>query len=367
MKCIDQLFSKDGLLTNIGNYILLFIIIIFCISIILFTKCGFYLIEEDFKKKLKELSKNIKYNIAKSDNKKEKKKKGKKISNPIKKQKKRKISKSSKKLEVKYNEKSDLKISTSQIIDKSKCDNKNILIDKKNKIWKKNNGMEKFLDCELNYLNYEEALLYDKRTYWSYYISLLKTNHPVLFAFYPYKDYNIKIIKLDLFLQSFAIYFAMNTLFFNKSSIHKIYEDGGAYNISYFIPQIILSFIISFFISDVIKYLFLSERNILELRYDINLTYEKIINIKRCLKVKYILFFILSQIFLIVFWYYLSSFCAVYQNSQVYLIKNTLISFALSLLFPIIINFFTSLLRLNSLKNKNKKCIFKISKFMQII
>ena len=241
------------------------------------------------------------------------------------------------------------------------------LLVRKKKNWKKNNGMESFLDCELNYLNYEEALLYDKRTYYSYYISLLKMNHPILLAFYPYKDYNIKIIKMDLFFQSFAIYFAINTLFFNKSSIHKIYEDGGVYNISYFIPQIILSFIISFFISDVIKYLFLSGRNILELRYMSNLKNEKIINIKRCLKIKYILFFILSEIFLILFWYYLSSFCAIYQNSQVYLIKNTLISFTLSLFFPIIINLFTSLLRLNSLKNKNKKCIFKISKIMQTI
>ena len=369
MKCINQLFSKDGLLTNIGNYILLFIIIIFCISIIIFTKFGFYLIEEDFKKKLKELSKNIKKDISKNDNKKKKKKKVRKISNPIKKQMKRKINKSNKKLEVKFNEKSDLKISTNQIIsfDKSKYYNKNIFIGKKKKNWKKNNGMESFLDCELNYLNYEEALLYDKRTYYSYYISLLKMNHPILLAFYPYKDYNIKIIKMDLFFQSFAIYFAINTLFFNKSSIHKIYEDGGVYNISYFIPQIILSFIISFFISDVIKYLFLSGRNILELRYMSNLKNEKIINIKRCLKIKYILFFILSEIFLILFWYYLSSFCAIYQNSQVYLIKNTLISFTLSLFFPIIINLFTSLLRLNSLKNKNKKCIFKISKIMQTI
>jgi len=269
---------------------------------------------------------------------------------------------------VKFNEKSSLKISTNQIMSIEKSnDNKNTLLNKTKKIGKKNNGIKKFLDCELNYFNYNKALLYDKRTYCRYYISLLKISNPILFAFYPYKDYNIKIIKIDLFFQSFVIYFAMNTFFFNKSSIHKIYEDGGVYNISYFIPQIILSFIISFFISDVIKYYFLSERNILELKYETNLSNEKIIKIKRCLKIKYIFFFILSQIFLIFFWYYLSSFCAVYQNSQIYLIKNTLISYLLSLFFPLIINSFTSLLRLYSLKNRNKICIFKISKFMQLI
>ena len=380
MKCINQIFSKDGLLTNIGSYILIIIIILFSISIIIFTKCGFYLIDEDFKKIRKKSSKNIKYNISKisndkqkNNNKKKRRKNGRNISsiyNPIKRQMKKKIktAKSCKKLEVKFNEKSSLKISTNQIMSIEKSnDNKNTLLNKTKKIGKKNNGIKKFLDCELNYFNYNKALLYDKRTYCRYYISLLKISNPILFAFYPYKDYNIKIIKIDLFFQSFVIYFAMNTFFFNKSSIHKIYEDGGVYNISYFIPQIILSFIISFFISDVIKYYFLSERNILELRYESNLSYEKIIKIKRCLKIKYIFFFILSQIFLIFFWYYLSSFCAVYQNSQIYLIKNTLISYLLSLFFPLIINSFTSLLRLYSLKNRNKICIFKISKFMQLI
>ena len=38
-------------------------------------------------------------------------------------------------------------------------------------------------DFELNSLNYEEALYSDKRTYCEYYISLLKNNHPLVFAF----------------------------------------------------------------------------------------------------------------------------------------------------------------------------------------
>jgi hypothetical protein len=61
MKCIDTLFSKEGLLTNIGNYILLSIIIIFLISSIFFYKCGYFLIEkmieEIIKKKIKKKSK----------------------------------------------------------------------------------------------------------------------------------------------------------------------------------------------------------------------------------------------------------------------------------------------------------------------
>ena len=49
MKCIYTLFTKDGLLTNYGSYIILLIIIIFIILIILYFKFGIYLIEKDIK------------------------------------------------------------------------------------------------------------------------------------------------------------------------------------------------------------------------------------------------------------------------------------------------------------------------------
>jgi hypothetical protein len=89
MKCIDQLFSKDGLLTNIISYFLIIITIFFCISAIIFTKYGFYIIEQDIKKILSKRKKNInelQYNIYSTNIKKKKKKKKKSIIvNPTKK------------------------------------------------------------------------------------------------------------------------------------------------------------------------------------------------------------------------------------------------------------------------------------------
>ena len=41
IKCYNTLFSKEGLLTNIGNYILLFSIILCIITSIIFYKCGY--------------------------------------------------------------------------------------------------------------------------------------------------------------------------------------------------------------------------------------------------------------------------------------------------------------------------------------
>ena len=68
-------------------------------------------------------------------------------------------------------------------------------------------------DEEKNSLSYKLALKFDKRSYCEYYISLLKTKHVFIFAFFHSKDYNVRIIKIDLFLLNFSIYFTVNALF----------------------------------------------------------------------------------------------------------------------------------------------------------
>ena len=373
MKCYNTLFSKEGLLTNIGSYILLFTVVLCVLFSIIFYKCGYHIIETEiqqiisFRKKMNK--KNI-YDIKQNNkrkimNKGKKTKRKSKVFNPSRRKSKQKFT------NKKYNQnttnsKTNLK-KINLIINNQHIVNGNIII-YKNDEDNKNKNLIKFKNCELNYLNLEEALKYDKRTFFQYYISLLKIKILFLFSFYPIDDYNIKIIKIFLFFLFFDIYFAINTLFFNESTIHQIYKDKGEYNLKYFLPQIIYSFFISYIINSFIKFVCLSERNILKLKYEENLNDfpEKANKVKKCLVIKYILFFVLSLLFLILFWYYLSSFCAVYKNSQVYLIKNTFISFIISIVFPFIFYLFPSLFRTISLKNNGNKCFFQISKGLQL-
>ena len=81
------------------------------------------------------------------------------------------------------------------------------------------------------------------------------------------------------------------------------------------------------------------------------------------------LYFILSFLFLIFFWYYLSMFGVIYRNTQLQLLKDTLISFGLSLIYPFGIYLIPGLFRIPALSNaKNKRiCIYKTSLFIQII
>ena len=384
MKCISLLFSKNGLLKNLGSYILIFTILLFIISIVIFYKCGYQIIQNkindilDLKIKYKnntdifELKKKI-YN--KKNNIKKRKKSN--LSNPNKKKKKNNISH--------FNYKSKKKDSSYSNIPFSKTDLKNtkVLInnDKESMVVYKSkisNSREKnynnkinLKEFEINSFSYEEAFELDKRRYHEYYFSLIKTKVPFLLAFYPIDDYNIQIIKICLFFQFFIIYIAVNTFFFNESTIHQIYKDGGKYNFLYFFPQIIYSFIICYISTSFIKYFSLSENNLLELKRETNPNkiYDKANNTKTCLIIKYILFFIINFVFLIFFWFYLSSFCAVYNNTQIYVIINALLSFIISIIYVFIFNIFPTIFRIISLKEKNSINIsfYKISKIIQLM
>ena len=225
-------------------------------------------------------------------------------------------------------------------------------------------------DNELNSLIYKKALLYDKRVYSQYYFSLLKTGHLFIFSFYSNnKDYYPQIIKIFLFFFFFDVYLTINVLFFNQNTLHQIYEDKGEFNLIYQIPQILCSTIISSVINSLIKFLALENNNIVVLKNaktkDDLITKEK--NIYKKIKLKFCLFFIIVFILLFLFMLYVSCFCGIYVNTQIHLIKDTIISFSLSLIYPFGILLIPGIFRISALKakKKDKKYLYKFSQFLQ--
>ena len=227
-------------------------------------------------------------------------------------------------------------------------------------------------DNELNSLIYKQALKHDKRSYIQYYLSLLKVKNLLIFSIYKNKkDYNSQIIKIFLFFFFFAIHLIVNALFFNDKTMHKIYMDEGEYNFVYQIPQMIYSTIISSIIILIIKFLALSESNILKIKRaktieDLELKREKNI---RILKVKLFLFYVITFILLFLFMFYITCFCGIYENTQIHLINDTLICFGLSLIYPFGIYLIPGIFRISALraKNRDKECLFKFSKVIQSI
>ena len=221
----------------------------------------------------------------------------------------------------------------------------------------------------MNSLEYEEAIKLDKRNFWEYYFSLIKNNHPLIFSFGCYEDYNSKIIKIFLFFYSFILDLTINALFFNDDTMHKIYEDKGKFNFLYNIPQILYSTLISKFIDGLIRKLALSQDNIVELKQEkekekLN---KKYIRTKRTLKKKFIAFFLISFIILLLFWYYLICFCGIYVNTQIHLIKDSCFSLFTGLLIPFAMYLIPGIFRIVSLKvdKPTRGLLYKFATFIE--
>ena len=183
------------------------------------------------------------------------------------------------------------------------------------------------------------------------------------------EEINSIIIKTCIFSLSFSIYYAANFAFFNDEIMHEIYEFGGKYDIMLFIPKTAISFAASYYINIIIKIIFLSERNINQVRKQITSSLANSISekVRKNLIIKYIIFFILGLIFLVFFWMLLSSFGAVYPNTQIFIFKNALLSFAMSLIYPFFISILPCIFRMCSLNSNNSECMYKFSKFLQIL
>jgi len=416
LKCYKLLLSKNGLIGNIGSYIILSIIFIISICLIIFLNKDYYKIIAiiyriiSFNKnktiiskinsfKEKKIIKKKKWNKKKKKNKKQKSKKKKKkiinanninliiMNNKIENSNKiindSNMGHSPPKNRAKTNRKINYYINNLQTNGEDLNGNSSYKLKKNDKkkdkiealnISKIDTGNDnikmllKFNDYEINSLTYEEAKKFDKRGYIDYYFSLLRIKQTLIFSFYTSNDYNSKMVKICLFLFSFALYFTVNALFYSDSTMHKIYEDNGKFNFIYQIPLIIYSTLISSVINIIVSTLSLTEKNIISLKKGNNLKNQELIVIKS-IRIKYVFFFILSYLFLGLFWYYISCFCAVYRNTQIHLIKDSVISFVLCLIYPFFLCLIPGIFRIPALKpgKNDMKCLYKFSKIAQLI
>ena len=184
-----KLFNKEGIINNVGFFIILIITFFHIITVIIFCEKQFPSIKE----KIDFIGSQFKSEIK---NEKKEKNEGLKIqqlnefeNNAISIYKKTKKRKNKSKLITKKRNINDTII---------KMDSKSI-INNHDKI-DKNENIKNFIDDEINGLSYFEAIQYDKRTYCQYYVSLLKAQHNLICAIFNNNDYNSGIIKIDIYI-----------------------------------------------------------------------------------------------------------------------------------------------------------------------
>ena len=199
----------------------------------------------------------------------------------------------------------------------------------------------------------------------------MRTKHSFLSSFYGVDDYNSKIIKINIFFVGFAIYYTVNALFFDDDSMNKIYKNKGKFKLEYELPKIAYSTLISTVLNTILKFLALSNDAIIEFKQmkSADNIDKKKTDLENKLFVKFALYFIINFVFLSFFWYYISMFGAIYRNTQLHLLKDTLMSFGLSFIYPFFIYLLPGLFRIHALSNKKnkKEYLYTVSKLFQMI
>jgi len=219
---------------------------------------------------------------------------------------------------------------------------------------------------ELNNLDYKEACEFDKRgcckTYWS----ILMREHVVFFTFFVCNDYNLFYVKIERLFLLICTQMTVNGLFFVHESMYKKNMQSEDFTFVQKIPQILFTLVANHIIEVILCYLSMTDTHVYQIKAlpkDEKIG-EKVLDIMDCMKRKLTGFFVLTFLLFLFYWYFISAFCAVYQNTQVIFLRDSGISILTSYIEPFIIYGVTALLRIISLARccrRRMGCVYKLS------
>jgi flagellar biosynthesis protein FliR len=224
---------------------------------------------------------------------------------------------------------------------------------------------------ELNNLDYDEACDFDKRGFCCTYWSVLMREHTVLFTFFTCYDYNLFYVKIERFFILICTQFTMNGLFFIHESMHRKYVEGQEFTFVQKLPQLLFTLIVSHIIEVILCCLSMTDTSIYKIKGlpKEEKTSETVLDIIDCMKRKLTTFFVFTFLLFLFYWYFISAFCAVYQNTQIIFLRDSGLSILTSFLDPFIIYGITTALRIISLSLCCKKklgCVYKLSDIIPI-
>ena len=227
---------------------------------------------------------------------------------------------------------------------------------------------DEFLSNSFDENNYIESVQKDKRKISELFIDSVKENYIIINLFVVKDNIKPKSIKIITLLLTITLYFVINGLFYNENYITELYLSNDKEHffdflngsVSRLISVPIIVSVINYFIDfcfideDYIKEILIeNKKNILEFQRKMS---QLIIDLNK----KYIILIIISTIFNLFSWFYVSCFNNVYSNTKCNWIKSSLFLFIIMQLFGILKIFLQSVFRYFSLKYKLKK-IFQLS------
>lgn len=232
--------------------------------------------------------------------------------------------------------------------------------------------------------NYEEAIKYEDRSFWRIFFIYLIAKENSLNLIFLKLPLELQPLRICIFILNYACDFSLNALFYLNDNISDRYHYKGHYKILFSLINnlaiSIASSIATFVIiqafqslthsSDKIETLFREEENLLKAdkNYKVSDTTKmkiqnEIFKIIKCLKIKIIFFLIFEFSFLIFFFYYVTIFCQIYQNTQLSWLLDSILSYVLSISFTLVLSFLCSIFYKIALNN-NRRILYRILIFI---
>ena len=247
---------------------------------------------------------------------------------------------------------------------------KNILSRKENE---NINNMINDSNYNLDNYDFKNAIVSERRSFWRIYYICLLSKERILNTFIYKSPFEIKPLKIAIFIFNFACDFALNGFFYSNQKISDKYHYNGN-NLIWFtllnnIVITISSTIVSVLIIKLFNMLTHSNREIKNIYKRLNTKKENIKNAnykesknifnklnKVCtkLKIKIFCYIFLEILILLFFFYYITGFCIIYKETQINWLLDSLISYIFSTIFNILLSCFIAIIYLFSLKYKLK-------------
>ena len=220
------------------------------------------------------------------------------------------------------------------------------------------------LKCSYDYLTekkyidnnpYTKALVKDYRSCFIIMWEYIREHNLFCRIFLNRTGFDLITLHLSVFIFSLTLTFALNALFFNNEEISNKYN--GKLKFADTFLRALYSFLFGVVLLHLIRLLMNYSMMIDTLIVEIK---EKQILLRvlrkylKTVRIRIIIVFVLEIILVAFFWYYMSTFCAVYQGSQIEWFKGGWTSFIITICTSIAISFSVCILRFLGLYYKSK-------------
>ena len=234
-----------------------------------------------------------------------------------------------------------------------------------------NMDFEEYLKPDLDDLEYDDAIKFDKRTFCEFFSERLAEKQITMNTFYHKENLKPMSIKIILFLLNIDLYFVINGFFYNEEYLSALFNSNEeeaffsyiTRSFSNFVYATLVGVIIGLIIDCIfieeskVKRIFLREQgNPVQLRYEISITTKSI-------KKRYIIFILLCFFISIISWYYVSCFNHVYPGIKTEWIKSSITIIIIMQILSIFVILLEAIVRDLSFHYKSEK----LYRFKQIL